>query len=355
MKTPSETGPYADFIAALDTVRSQPLWDRYHRITTRQPLSATPAHLWPWSVMEPLVARAVSEVAMSDAERRVLLFSRPEAGESVATLRTISGGLQTLLPGEVAHAHRHTLAALRFVMQGNGAVTNVNGERCLMNEGDLVLTPSWTWHAHTHPGKGRMVWFDGLDLPLSHHFDSMFFEMGAAGLPNVEPPLVRAPAASSPDATLASDSFEPGIGSTGIGPSRFRYSADRAFAALARSSPAPDGSRLLRYVDGHSGGAVLPTLDCYLMGLEESLPTHRRRTTASAICVVADGEGASVIGDKTIPWKRNDVFTLPHWQWASHTATTRRATLFFMSDRELIAGTGYLREEEENHQVEASS
>lgn len=352
---PSEPGPCADFIAALTAVRSQPLWDRYHRITTRQPLSATPAHLWPWRVMEPLIARAVSEVAMSDAERRVLLFARPDAAESVATLRNMSGGLQTLLPGEVAHAHRHTLAALRFVMQGNGAVTSVNGEQCLMNEGDLVLTPSWTWHAHTHPGQGRIVWFDGLDLPLSHHFDSMFFEMGAAGLPDVEPPPVRAPAAMSPEATLAPDSFEPGIRSGATEPSRFRYSADRASAALEHSLPAPDGSRLLRYIDGQSGGAVLPTLDCYLLGLEQSLPTHQRRTTASAICVVTEGEGASVIGNRTIAWKRNDVFTLPHWQWASHTATRRRATLFLMTDRELIAGMGYLREEEKKPEVEASS
>ena len=338
--------PYADFIAALETVQSQPLWDRYHRITTRQPQSATPAHLWPWSVMEPLVARAVSEVAMADAERRVLLFTRPDGGESVATLRNISGGLQTLMPGELAHAHRHTLAALRFVMQGNGAVTSVNDERCQMNEGDLVLTPSWTWHAHTHPGQGRMVWFDGLDLPLSHHFDSMFFEIGAPGLANVDPPPVRPPAAASGGATLQPDSEASGVAVAGnFKPSRFRYSAERAFAALAQSPPARDGSRMLRYVDGASGGAVLPTLDCYLMGLGQSQATRRRRTTASAICVIAEGEGISVIGDTTISWKRNDVLSLPHWQWTSHTATSRGAKLFLMSDRELIAGMGYLREE----------
>lgn len=347
MNSSTDPRPYADFIAALETVQSQPLWDRYHRITTRQPQSATPAHLWPWSVMEPLVARAVSEVAMADAERRVLLFTRADGGESVATLRNISGGLQTLMPGELAHAHRHTLAALRFVMQGDGAVTTVNDERCLMNEGDLVLTPSWTWHEHTHPGTGRMVWFDGLDLPLSHHFDSMFFEMGAPGLASIDPPPVRPPAATSGGATLPPDSVDPAAAATGVlKSSRFRYSAERAFAALAQSPPARDGSRMLRYVDGANGGAVLPTLDCYLMGLGRSQATHQRRTTASAICVVAEGEGVSVIGDKIIAWKRNDVFTLPHWQWTSHTATGRGATLFLVSDRELIAGIGYLREEE---------
>ncbi len=342
--------PYADFIASLVVVQSQPLWDRYHRITTRQPQSPVAAHLWAWAAMEPHIERAVAEVAMADAERRVLLFADPAAIQSVDTMRNLSGGLQTLMPGEVAHSHRHALAALRFVMSGHGAVTIVNGQPCLMNEGDLVLTPSWCWHEHTHPGAGRMVWFDGLDLPLSHHFDSMFFEMGAPGLAAVQPTQTRAPMASSegvtlspdaPDASAAGDAFD-----SSIKPGRFRFSAERAYAALEESAPRSDGSRLLRYVDAVSQGAVLPTLDCYLLGLEASMPTRKRRTTASAICVVAQGQGTSTIGDKTIAWKRNDVFTLPHWQWATHTATSSHTKLFLMSDRELLAGAGYLREDE---------
>jgi gentisate 1,2-dioxygenase len=344
--------PYADFIASLGAVQSQPLWDRYHRITTRQPQSPTAAHLWPWASMQSLVDRAVAEVSMADAERRVLLFTHPDACESVATMRNISGGLQTLMPGEVAHAHRHSLAALRFVMEGHGAVTTVNDQPCAMNEGDLVLTPSWTWHEHSHPGAGRMVWFDGLDLPLSHHLDSMFFEMRAPGLVAVEPPSTRPPAVASEGATLLPDACDAAAEHAGLPPSRFRYSAQRARSALAQSAPRIDGSRMLRYIDATSGGAVLPTLDCYLLGLEKSRPTQKRRTTASAICVVAEGEGSSVIGDKTIAWRRNDVFTVPHWQWATHTASSGSAKLFFMSDRELLASLAYLREE---HEVDTSS
>ena len=350
ISTAHPVSPYADFIASLAEVQSQPLWDRYHRITTRQPQSPVAAHLWAWAAMEPHIERAVADVAMADAERRVLLFADPAASASVDTMRNLSGGLQTLMPGEVAHAHRHTLAALRFVMSGHGAVTIVNGQPCLMNEGDLVLTPSWCWHEHTHPGAGRMVWFDGLDLPLSHHFDSMFFEMGAPGLAAVQPPQTRAPMASSDGVTLLPDAPDTSAATArddAVKPGRFRFSAERAYAALEKSAPRSDGSRLLRYVDAVSQGAVLPTLDCYLLGLEASKPTHKRRTTASAICVVAQGQGTSTIGDKTLAWKRNDVFTLPHWQWATHTATSRSAKLFLMSDRELLAGTGYLREDEE--------
>jgi len=348
MNQPVFKAPYADLIASLGAVQSQPLWDRYHRITTRQPQSQTAAHLWPWAVMQPLVERAITDVSMADAERRVLLFTHPDACESVATMRNLSGGLQTLLPGEVAHAHRHSLAALRFVMEGRGAVTTVNDQPCAMSEGDLVLTPSWTWHEHTHPGEGRMVWFDGLDLPLLHHLDSMFFEMRTLGLTVVAPLPTRPSVMASEGATLLPDvcdaTAEP---AGGLPPSRFRFSAQRASTALEQSVPRMDGSRMLRYIDATSGGAVLPTLDCYLLGLEKSQPTQKRRSTSSAICVVAEGEGSSVLGDKTIAWRRNDVFTVPHWQWVTHTASGGSAKLFFMSDRELLASMAYLREENE--------
>ena len=337
--------PYASFISDLDAVQCQPLWDRYHRITTRQPQSTQAAHIWPWATMQPHVERAVTEVAMADAERRVLLFANPAVSASVTTMRNLSGGLQTLMPGEVAHAHRHALAALRFVLSGDGAVTTVNGQPCQMSEGDLVLTPSWCWHEHTHPGAGRMVWFDGLDLPLSHHFDSMFFELGTPGAVAVAPTQTRSPMASSEGVTLGPDGDDDNSIDAAAKPARFRFSAKRAFAALEASLPRVDGSRLLRYVDAVSHGAVLPTLDCYLLGFDAAQPTHKRRTTASAICVVAQGRGTSMIGDKTIDWKRNDVFTLPHWQWATHTASGGPAKLFLMSDRELLASTGYLREE----------
>ena len=191
-----------------------------------------------------------------------------------------------------------------------------------------------------------MVWFDGLDLPLLHHIDSMFFEMTGPGLAAVDPAPSRAAVAPHAGASLLPDScdsaFQP---SGGIRPSRFRYSGQRAVDALAGSAPRADGSRWLRYVDASSQGPVLPTLDCYLLGLEKSKPTQAQRSTSSAICVVAAGEGTSTIGDKGIAWRRNDVFTLPNWQWATHMATTADARLFVMSDRELIACMGYLREE----------
>lgn len=327
---------------ALAGAHAQPLWDRYQRVTRRVPCAPDAPMCWPWALMEPLIGRAIREVGMEEAERRVLLLTHPAFHGAAATTTNLLGGLQTLLPGETAHAHRHTIQAIRFVMEGQGAETRVNAHRCTMSEGDLVLTPSWTWHEHVHAGDGRVVWFDGLDLPLCTHLDTMFFEMGSPGAPAVEPAATRAPALRAGAALLAPDAFD----MRNPGNSRYRYAWDRAQAELAQAIPDADGSRLLRYVDGDSRGAVAPSLDCYLLQCASGRSTRPYRSTSNAVCVVARGQGHSRIGDTVIEWRRNDVFSLPHWNWISHTAATGDAMLFLMTDREWLASLGYLREEE---------
>ncbi len=339
--SPSIAGP-ADLTSALAAAQAQPLWDRYQRVTRREPSAPDAPWCWPWAEMEPLIARAIREVSMDDAERRVLLLTHPAFKGAATTTTNLSSGLQTLLPGETARAHRHTLQAIRFVMEGAGAVTSVNKHQCGMAQGDLILTPAWTWHEHVHPGSGRVVWFDGLDLPLSTGLDTMFFELAGPGAESVEPPPTRVPVLQHGAVTLAPDAFDLRSPSS----SRFRYAWERALETITTAVPDADGSRLLRYVDGDSRGAVLPTLDCYLLSCAAGMPTRRYRSTSNAICVVARGEGSSQVGDTSIRWRRNDVFTLPHWNWVSHTAASDDALVFMMTDRELLASLGYLRDEE---------
>ena len=332
----------SDLVGALEAAQAQPLWDRYTRVTRREPGAPDAPWCWAWSTMEPLIDRAMREVGMQDAERRVLLLTHPAFQGAAVTTTNLSAGLQTLLPGETARAHRHTIQAIRFVMEGSGAVTSVNDHRCAMSQGDLILTPAWAWHEHVHPGTGRVVWFDGLDLPLCTYLDTMFFEMGPAQSRPSDPPPTRAPALRMGAVALAPDAFDLRNPSD----SRFRYAWERALDALTSAAPEPDGSRLLRYVDGESRGAVAPTLDCYLLACCPGMPTRPWRSTSNAVCVVARGTGSSQVGGTTIHWKQNDVFTLPHWNWISHTADFGDAVIFMMTDRELLASLGYLRDEE---------
>lgn len=363
MVQPSTTAPYADLIRALAAVHAQPLWDRYARVTRREPAAADAPMCWPWADMLPLIDRACLEVNMDDAERRVLLLTHPDFADSYATTSNLSAGLQTLLPGEVARAHRHTLQAIRFVLEGGdptqSAITSVNDQRCPMRTGDLILTPSWTWHEHVHPAKavnaepsssdgareGRVIWFDGLDLPLCRSLDTVFFELAGPQKSVVEPPAGRPPALRRGAVALPPDGADPDFPSAES--SRFRYAKARAWTALFGAPPDADGSRLLRYVNAEGGGAVLPSLDCYLLALARNQLSRRVRMTGNAVCVVAQGHGTSQVGSQTIKWQRNDVFTLPHWHWTSHTAASDDAVIFMMTDYELLASLGYFREESE--------
>lgn len=323
---------------ALAAVHSVPLWDRYKQLNTREPHAHAPLH-WPWSAMAPLVERASREVDMHEAERRALLLTHPDWPGTVFTTPTLSGALQILLPGESAPPHRHTLAALRLVMTGSGAVTVVDGKRCVMEPGDLVLTPAWSWHEHLHEGDEPMVWFDGLDYPLARQLHDVFFEHGPG-------PMRKLGLADLDDGAFAEGGVRPdGVASKTAYSPLYRYAWRRVREALAAMPAADDGSRLLRYVNPVDGGAVMPTIDCHALRLAPRAATRPARSTATAMVVVIEGEGETRIGETRIAWKPHDVFTLPRWAWTDHTASTGPATLFLMSDREFLRRIDHLREE----------
>ena len=116
---------------------------------------------------------------MAAIQRRVLSFNNPNLrNPGMGATPTLTAALQILKPGEVARPHRHSPSALRFVLEGDGAYTIVDGKECLMNEGDLVITPGWTWHAHEHRGTRPIIWLDSLDVPLHRYFGTDGFEPG---------------------------------------------------------------------------------------------------------------------------------------------------------------------------------
>lgn len=323
---------------ALAAANCQPLWDRYMRLNTKEPHAHAPLH-WPWATMQPLVERASREVSMHEAERRALLFTHPDWPGTVFTTPTLSGALQILLPGESAPPHRHTLAALRLVLIGGGAVTVVDGKRCPMEPGDLILTPAMSWHEHEHPGPAPTVWFDGLDYPLARQLQDVFFEHG----PGPTPPRGLAELA---DAALAEGGVLPDDQSalTAYSP-LYRYAWSRVAQVLHALPAQADGSKRLRYVNPVDGGAVMPTIDCHALHLTQGAATRPMRSTATAMVVVIEGEGETRIGDTRFAWKPHDVFTLPRWAWTRHSSQSGNATLFVMSDRELLARIDHLREE----------
>lgn len=337
-ESPKVTAGANDFHDAIEDAHVVALWEMFGGAGGPKP-EPEPAFHWPWRVLGPLMDRAVAETGMDDAERRVLSLANPAHGRDdyFRATTNLNAGLQILMPGERARPHRHSMDALRFVVEGKGAATIVDGKRCDMERGDLILTPAWTWHEHIHDGAGRVIWLDSLDVPLVQDMDATFFEPG----PAKDFPVLPADTAFTAAGLVPAESL-----STPYSP-LFRYPWPQARGALDVTPAGEDGSRLLRYVNPATGGPVLSRLDCYLLGLSRGKPTRRSRTTSNAVCFVVEGSGSTTVGDVKIDWEENDIFTLPHWSWTSHTASSEDAIVFLSTDRDVMRRLNLLREEQE--------
>lgn len=331
----TKTAP-EDFYDAIEAASVTPLWRQFNGEQPTEP-APLPPFIWRWETLNPLTERAANEVPMEDVERRVLSLKNPHRGVAgPGTTKNLVGALQTLLPGETAVAHRHSGNALRFILEGHGAETVVDGKTCLMEERDLILTPLLSWHAHRHTASDRIVWFDALDIPLFRHMNSAFFEEGPP--PNLP--------AQTPDKAFLNGGLTPVDGNARPPYSpMFRYPWKAVLQALSDMPAADDGSRKLRYTNPATGGPAMTLIDCFVLALAKDRETIPYRTTSDALCVVAEGEGTSHIGDHQFTWQRNDIFTLPNWSWITHIAKSDDAKLFLVTDRDVIDRLGMLREE----------
>lgn len=326
-----------DFRADMAAASVLPLWEQENR--GNMPVET--AHVWRWQTMNPLLDDAVKATNMQNAERRVLVLRNPAFAntERDGAAINLSVNLQVLMPGERARPHRHSMNALRFALEGDGAVTIVEGKPCPMLPGDMILTPAWTWHEHAHDGHERAVWVDALDVPMHRYLDTGVFEPGPAhDVVELPPDPAFAAAGLAPATAKAERPYSP----------MFRYPWDTAVKALAALAPESDGSRRLRYTNPASGGPIMATIDCYLLGLSAGMETRTYRTNGNCVCVVMDGEGRTRIGEETLSWGPKDIFALPHGQWITHEARAAGARLFQITDRELLRRLDILREEFRN-------
>ena len=322
------------FRAALAEANLSALWEQRDPGADRR-REPEAAQLWRWEQIEPLIGEAVRATTIENADRRVLSLTRPASNASGPGLSTnLVGALQILMPGETAPPHRHSMNALRFVIEGDGADTIVDGKPCPMAPGDMILTPAWTWHEHVHRGERRMVWFDGLDVPLHLHLETIRFEPGPAH--DLPPQLSDAAFAAGlvPQVQAGSGSSSP----------LYRYPWATAAAALAEAPRGADGARTLRYTNPLTGGSALDLIDCFLVGLAVGAPTTPCRSSASAVCVVAEGSGTTRVGERELAWGKSSIFTLPHGNWVSHRAD-EAAVLFVMTDRDLMRRLALLHDE----------
>jgi gentisate 1,2-dioxygenase len=171
----------ADYVAQLRDLNLVPLWPSLRAVLPPgQPRPNTQAIHWSYEALRPLLMRAGELTPIEKAERRVLVLANPGHGlDNMKASAAMYLGMQLLLPGEWAPSHRHTPNAVRMIVEGEGAYTTVDGEKCPMSRGDLILTPTGLWHEHGHDGTEPVVWLDVLDLPLVHYLEASYHVNGA--------------------------------------------------------------------------------------------------------------------------------------------------------------------------------
>lgn len=298
-------------------------------------------YLWKWEPLLDGLLKASETIGIEDAERRAIRLVSPHLPNK-STSHTVQFTFSIVNPGEVARAHRHNMAAIRFVVQGKGAFTAVHGEKFPMEEGDLVLTPNWTWHEHHNESEDPIIWLDGLDGPLIQSLNVLFFEQSD----RPEQPIIRATGESLSRLGFAR---APQQDSTQLRGVPFRYAWQDTYKALkvmSRNDQDPFDGTLLRYINPATGGYTYPTMSCEIQLLEPNQITKMHRHTSTAIYHVFAGRGRTAVGESHLEWKKGDSFVIPLWQWHSHeNAFDEEAILFSINDRPVMETLQLYREE----------
>ena len=320
----------ADFYGRASTEHLAPLWRVLHGLVTAEPVPRCVPAMWRYDEVRPYLMEACDLISTEEAERRVLVFENPGLPGQSRITQSLFGGLQIILPGEIAPAHRHTASALRFILEGRDAYTSVGGERTMMEPGDFVITPSMTWHDHGNIGKEPMVWLDGLDMHIVNLLGASFRD----GYPGKVHPVDRPEGAAIAEAgsnLLPMDAQYKSQTSP-----IFNYTFARTREALVASSASRKASAWhgfkMRYVNPVTGGWAMPTIATTMQLLPKGFETRPYRSTDSTVFVVVEGEGMSRVGDRTFKWGPRDIFVVPSWVQVVHQAS-RDAFVFSYSDR----------------------
>jgi gentisate 1,2-dioxygenase len=317
-----------------------PLWEVLKGLVPPKPQTPCVPALWRFADVKQTVLEAGGLITAKEAERRVLVFENPALRGRSRITQSLYAGLQLIMPGEIAGAHRHTASAVRLVLDGDGAYTAVEGEKTVMHRGDLIITANWAPHDHGNPSPQPMMWLDVLDIPTVNFFDAAFSEhletetqsntrqdgdsyarFGSGVLPAGVKPMLRSPIINYPYADV-------------------RPVLERMVAA---DDIDPHHGARVRYANPLTGGWATPTMGANIAMLPMGFKGKDYRSTDGTIFVCVEGEGATRLENETLEWGPNDVFVIPSWNRYAHTARAR-SVLFSISDRPAQEALGLWRE-----------
>ena len=328
---------YRDF----DDQHLAPLWTQLSDLMPMSPNPKAVPFIWKWSTLLPLAQRAGDLVPVGrGGERRAIALANPGLGGLPFATPTLWAAIQYLGPKETAPEHRHAQNAFRFVVEGEGVWTVVDGDPVAMRRGDFLLTPGWCFHGHRNESEDPMAWIDGLDMPFAHYIDSGFFEFGSEEVSDVDTPRI-----SRSERLWAHPGLRPLVrpGSMTSSPIA-AYRWEHTDAALREqlnledegypATPEP-GHAAVRYVNPTNGADVMPTIRAEFHRLRTGARTRTRRDVGSAVFQVFDGAGQLQIGDTVVPIGRGDLVAVPSWTAWTVTADSQ-LDIFTFSDAPII-------------------
>lgn len=309
----------------------------------REPDPGGVPHLWKWADVYQKMLKACDSLSLDLGGRRSLLFTNPTDLPNGGTILGLRAGLQMMNPHELAWPHRHTMAAVRFVIKGNpDTFTVVDGERCYMDDWSLILTPPQAWHHHENGSDEKVVWLDAIDTPFVKSVNALFYEQST----EEKQPFVEPKDSLANRVGWARPAWEDPVtsGLPIIYPWR---ETERILRGLAEAEGSPYDGILLKFVNPLTGGPVMHTLSCSIQMLRPGEHTQQHRHTSGAVYHVLRGQGTTQVGDETLEWETGDSFVVPNWAPHAHanTASKEEALLFVVDDAPILEAVHLYREE----------
>jgi gentisate 1,2-dioxygenase len=340
---PAETPERLAFYERIGLKHLTPLWTSLAKLVTPEPVSGCQPASWSFAEIRAAMIEAGGLITAKEAERRVLILENPGLRGQSKITTDLYAGVQLVLPGEVAPAHRHSQSALRFVLEGDGAHTAVNGERTPMRYGDFIITPPMAWHDHGNETDQPMFWLDGLDIPIVQFLDASFSEHHDEDEQPIARPVGDAQARYG--SNLLPVDQRPTAGASPV----FNYPYARTrnvLAQLARGQAwDPCHGLKMRYSNPITGGYPMTTIAAFIQLLPKGFQTAPYRSTDGTIFVAVEGRGRSRIGtDFVVEWQPRDIFVVPSWKRVTHEADDE-AVLFSFSDRPVQEALQLFRED----------
>jgi gentisate 1,2-dioxygenase len=339
----------AEYTAELQKLSLGAAWTQIRSLTPQgRPIRQAGAMSWRYADVRPKLIEAGQIVPIELAERRVLaLINAGVKPARLATTPSIFIGLQLILPGEFAPAHKHTPAAARLVIEGAGGSTTVNGEKLPMETGDLLLTPPHHWHEHRHEGTDPMIWMDILDHPVGIPLETSYLvdEEDVDGKPN------QVNSEYSSEAIYTAPGLVP-FRSPDAGPDRYpmlRFPWRRTRETLtdiSERSTSHDSIHLM-FVNPQSGANLLETMCFSVRMLRPGEEVVVPRRSSSAVFHALEGEGECIIDNEAFAWSQHDTVACPTFAQVTHrNASTRKpAFLLQVDDGPLQSKLGFYEEE----------